>query len=278
MVERIVVSGRGRLSAYACPPGKPLSSCALAGAGALCASEDALFAACGREGVIWRLDKRTRMPTGMFAGGPGIAQLMLAQDGKRLYALCSEADSLLMLSTRTGMPMVLNRVGVNPCGMALDARGDTIAVAGGGCGEVLLLSAQSLRLTGRLPVQGMAFSVVIAADTVYALSLTETMDSMLTAFFSGGMKREMKLAGMPGVLAALPEGVVAATHRAVYVVSRDACKVLRTMDAPGRAGKLYVLPEGMMMTDIWSDSLYWRGKGDARWYRVAEGVSDVLVL
>ena len=277
MGERIVVSGLDRISVYACPPGEPLASCALEGAGALCATKDALFAACGGESVIWRLDKSTLVPTGVFAGGPGIAQLMLSCDGRRLYALCSEADSLLMLSAETGMPMVLARAGVNPADMALDERGETIAVAGGACGEVLLLSARSLRLMGRLPVRGMVFAVVTVSGAVYALSLTETMDSVLTAFLPGGIRREMLLSGMPGALAAAPQGIAAATHRALYWISFDAGTVLRLEDVPGRAGRLCILPEGMMMTDQYSDALCWKGTKDARWRLAAKGVSDALI-
>lgn len=277
MGERIVVSGLDRISVYACPPGEPLASCALERAGALCAAKDALFAACGGESVIWRLDKSTLVPTGVFAGGPGIAQLMLSCDGRRLYALCSEADSLLMLSAETGMPMVLARAGVNPADMALDERGETIAVAGGACGEVLLLSARSLRLMGRLPVRGMVFSVVTVSGAVYALSLTETMDSVLTAFLPSGIRREMLLSGMPGALAAAPQGIAAATHRALYWISFDAGTVLRLEDVPGRAGRLCILPEGMMMTDQYSDALCWKGAKDARWRLAAKGVSDALI-
>lgn len=277
MGKRIIVSNQDRISVYACPPAGPLASCALEGAGALCAAKDALFAACSRDRVIWRLDKSKLVPTGVFAGGPGIKQLMLSRDGRRLYALCSEADSLLMLSTDTGMPMVLAQVGVNPTCMALDKNGEIIAVAGGACGEILLLRANSLRLMGRMTVRGMAFSVAVGSDTVYALSLTETMDSMLTAFLPGGIRRERLLSGMPGAIAPAPKCIAAATHHALYSVSFDASTVLQQEDVPGRAGRLWALPEGMMMTDVYSDDLYWKGTDNTRWRMAAKGVSDALI-
>ena len=100
MGERIVVSGDGGVRVYASPPGRMLTACGLDGAGAICAARDCLFVASDRDNAIWRLDKNTLMPTGIFAGGPGISQMLSSGDGKRLYALCSDADSLLIPNGR----------------------------------------------------------------------------------------------------------------------------------------------------------------------------------
>lgn len=278
MGERIVVSGDGGVRVYASPPGRMLTACGLDGAGAICAARDCLFVASDRDNAIWRLDQNTLMPTGIFAGGPGISQMLSSGDGKRLYALCSDADSLLMLSLESGMPLVVNRVGVNPCAMAMDERGDTIAVAGGACGEVLLLSALSLSLIGRLPTRGVVFSVAMASDCVYALSLTETMDAVMTSFLPGGTRHELALDGMPGALSVLPDCIAAATHQAMTFASRDGCKVLGQLHVPGRAGRLWFLPGFMMMIDTWSDALFWRGEAMPRWGRVADGVRDAVCL
>lgn len=278
MGERIVVSGDGGVRVYACPPGRLLTACGLDGARAICAAQDCLFVASDRDNAIWRLDKNTLMPTGIFAGGPGISQMMPSGDGKRLYALCSDADSLLMIGVESGMPLVVNRVGVNPCTMAMDERGDTIAVAGGACGEVLLLSALSLSVIGRMATCGVVFSVAMAADCVYALSLTETMDAVLTAFLPGGVRHELPLNGMPGALSVLPDGIAAATHQSVTFASRDGRRVFGRLQVPGRAGRLWALPGCMMMIDTWSDSLFWRPEALPRWERVADGVRDAVCL
>ena len=218
------------------------------------------------------------MPTGLFAGGPGIAQMMLSRDGKHLYALCAEGDGLLMLCAGSGTPELFCRVGVNPCAMAMDESGDVIAVAGGACGEVFLLNARSLLLNKRLPACGMVFSVAISEECVYALSLTETMDSVLTAFLPDSSRREILLPGMPGTLCILPEGVLAATHCGLFFVSRDAGVVWRRMPAPGRAGRIVMLRDGMVMTDQWTERLFWFGYKSREWKCIAQGVKDTAAL
>lgn len=278
MGERIVVSGDCGIHVYACVPGEPLSSCRLRGAGAVCMAKDCLFAACDRENAIWRLDGETLMPTGIFPGGPGMSQLMLSRDGERLYALCSEADSLLMLDAKKGEPLVLARVGVSPSAMAMDERGEIIAVAGGGCGDVLLLSARTLSLLGKLGTSGMVFSVAVSSGAVYTLSLTETMDSVLTSFLPGGRRYELALSGMPGALFACADCVAAATHQGIYFAAPDGGALLGRIGSPGRAGRLWILSGGMLMTDLWTDALFWRRGGVSRWARIAEGVRDAVCL
>lgn len=278
MGERLIISGGGKVCAYTWPHWELAAMQVLEGAGALCADGRQIFAADQRGCAIWRLDRDTLTITGQYTGGPGVTQLMLSGDGRRLYALCSEADSLLMLSARNGAPMVLNRVGVNPCAMAMDERGEVIAVAGGACGEVLLLSAHSLNLVGRFAASGVVFGAAIVSGTVYALSLSETMDSVLTAFLPGGSRRELVLAGMPGTLAIVPEGVAAATHQAVYFALRDTGAVYRRISVPGRAGRLLIRPRGMLLTDTWSDSLFWRAAPSQAWKRIAGEVRDAALL
>jgi len=278
MGERIVVSGDGGVCAYACPPGKPLESYVFCGAGAVCAGKDGLFVSCDQENAIWRLDRKTLERTGAFQGGPGMAQIMTSSDGKRLYVLCSEADSLLMLDAKGGTPQVLSRVGVNPCAMAMDEREETIAVAGGGCGDVLLLGAHSLSMMGKLGTCGMVFSVAVSSGVVYALSLTETMDSVLTSFLPDGRRRELPLSGMPGALCVRADCVAAATHQGVFFAARDGSALLGRLSCPGRAGRLWMLSEGILMTDLWTDALFWRGGGISHWVRIAEGVRDAVCV
>lgn len=228
--------------------------------------------------MIWKFHPETLTAMGAFSGGPGISQLMLSRDEKRLYALCSEADSLLMFHAQSGIPLMLARVGVNPCALALDERGETIAVAGGASGEVLLLCAKTLALVGRLDTCGVVFSVAVAQGGIFALSLTETMDSVLTSFLPNGMKKVLSLCGMPGALCVFNGCIAAATHLGLFMIAQDGSRILGQLSVPGRAGRLMTVQEGMLMTDVWSDSLFWRAHTEGQFIRVAEGIRDMACL
>lgn len=275
MGETVVVSGGGELRELSLPRGQVVRRMALEGAGALCAGGGSLFAASRWGEVIWRLDARMLVPTGLFAGGPGVCRLMLSHSGERLYALCGEADSLIMLDARSGAPLLLNRVGVSPCAMALDETGGRIAVAGGGCGEVIVLDAQSLRTERRLSTCGMVFGTALHAGRIYALSLDETMNAAVTAFFPSGGHAVQALPGMPGALAVQGAQLVAATHAGVFLLAPDTLRIRACFDAPGRAGRLLCAGAGLMMTDQWSDGLYLRS---GRWRLLAGQVSDAVLL
>ena len=276
MGETVVVSGGGELRELSLPRGQVVRRMALEGAGALCAGGGSLFAASRWGEVIWRLDARLLVPTGLFAGGPGICRLMLSHSGERLYALCGEADSLIMLDARSGAPLLLNRVGVSPCAMALDETGRCIAVAGGGCGEVIVLDAQSLRTERRLSTCGMVFGTALRAGRIYALSLDETMNSAVTAFDAVGVRAVRALPGMPGALAWNGGSLMAATHAGIFMLSPDMLRVRSVFDAAGRAGRLLETGAGLAMIDQWSESLLLRQAG--RWRLLGEQVSDAICL
>lgn len=278
MAGKIIVSGDMGLCMYSSPPEKLMAANGLGGLGPVCVGQRDLYAVSCRENIIRRFNRETLSPDGAFSGGPGITQLLLSRDGKRLYALCSEADSLLMLDTISGAPLVLARVGVNPCAIALDEQEENIAVAGGASGEVLLLSARSLNTVVRMDTCGIVFSVMIAAGCVFALSLTETMDTVLTSFLPGGIRRELFLEGLPGALCALRDCIAAATHLGLFFVGLEGGTILGRTGVPGRAGRLWVLPEGMMMTDMWSDTLFWRSCTHRCWECVMDGVKDAVYL
>lgn len=91
---------------------------------------------------------------GAFCRRPGHASAAALADGERLYALCTEADSVLLLDAVSGAPLILNRAGLNPQNITLDETGDTLAAAAGESGDVLLLHARTLSLLARLPVAG----------------------------------------------------------------------------------------------------------------------------
>lgn len=277
MGERLILSGGEGLRELCLPQDVQGRHMALAGAGALCASQGTLFAASRWGDMIWRIDAELMVPTGLFAGGPGVCRLMTDRAGKRLYALCADADSLLMLDAHSGAPLLLNRTGVGPCDLAMDEAGRMLAVAGGGSGELLLLDALSLRIRRRLSVRGMVFGVALCGDTAYALSLNETMNATLTAFFSSGHSRELALPGLPGALVRTEGAVVAATHEHIFAVAPDLSRVLGVSDAAGRASRLLITRSGVAALDVWSESLVLRERS-GRWRPLAAHVQDAVVM
>lgn len=185
----------------------------LSGAAALCAGGESVFCASRREDVIWRLDARTLCPQQLFAGGPNVTRLLLSPDGGTLYALCQDADSVLMLESRTGAPLMLARAGQQPRGMALDPSGRCLAVAGGGRCEVQLLNATTLRTTGRAVLPGPVTDVAFSAGMLYALCLAGENASRVYALRArnGAASWNVALSGLPGGLCPVRGGVLAGT-------------------------------------------------------------------
>mgnify|MGYP000954694195 CR=1 FL=1 len=169
MEKRIIVSGGDEVRVFA-PPGRGvLEHIRLEGAGTLCACGEHVFCASNWGDMVWRLDAQKLVPTGLFAGGPGMKRILPSPDGTRLLLLCAEADSVLLLDAGCGLPLVLARAGLNPQNIALDETGDVLAVAAGESGEVLLMSARSLTLLRRLSMPGMVFDVTLCGGCACAL-------------------------------------------------------------------------------------------------------------
>ena len=272
--NRVIVSGGGGLRELIVPELQWGKSVRLEGAGALCAGRGTLFCACAPGDVIWRLDAQSLMPTALFAGGPGIRALSLSADGKRLYALCGDADSLLMLNAQTGAPMIVNRVGMGPCAMAMDEAGRVIAVAGGECARAVLLCASTLDVIGSLPMPGMVVGVALRQGRVHALCLNETLSSTLTTVLPDGERRTLALRGMPGTLALCRGALLAATHGHLYAIAEDGSRVLREAGAAGRASRLLLCGERLLMLDMFSEALLALEREDGHWKCAAQGVSD----
>ena len=272
--NRVIVSGSGGLRELFVPGLRWGKAARLEGAGALCAGQGRLFCACAPGDVIWRLDAQSLMPTALFAGGPGIRALSLSADGKRLYALCGDADSLLMLDAQTGAPMIVNRVGMGPCAMAMDETGRVIAVAGGECARAVLLCASTLDVIGSLPMPGMVVGVALQRGMVHALCLSETLSSTLTTVLPGGGRRTLTLRGMPGTLSLRRGMLLAATHGHLYAVSEDGSRVLCEDSAAGRASRLLLCGEELLLLDMLGEALLVRERGDGGWRAAAEGVRD----
>ena len=245
MQKHIVVSGGDELRSFALPMLGETRRIRLDDAGALCAWGETVFCASGWGDVIWRLDAERMIPTGLFAGGPGMRRLLLSPDGERLYALCTEADSVLLLDAVSGAPLVLNRAGLNPQNITLDETGDTLAAAAGESGDVLLLHARTLSLLARLPMPGMVYDVRLRNGSVYALCLNEAMMSTLVTVPPCGIRQMLRLEGMPGALAMCGETLLCATEGFLHAVSMDGTRVLRTEKAAGRADRM-LLAEGRL--------------------------------
>ena len=278
MSGQLIVSGGDELREFSLPGAIPKRRIRLEGSGALCASAGNVFCACDWGDVIWRMDGRLLVPTGLFAGGPGMCDLMLSPDGERLYALCADADSLLAMSAVSGAPLMVNRVGVNPRQLAMDEDGEVLAVAGGECASAVLLCAKTLRVLGQLPMPGIVYSVALCGGRVHALCLNDALGSTLTTVLPGGVRQTLRLPGMPGLLQSGRQGLLAATHEHLFTVSPDGARILAERDAAGRAGRFFDRPDGAIMQDSLGEALFARGAGSGRWRLIADCARDAALL
>lgn len=255
MGERIIVSGGDEVRVFAPPGRESLEQIRLEGAGALCAYRQTVFCASDWGDMVWRLDAKKLVPTGLFAGGPGMQRLLLSPDGARLLILCAEADSVLLLDAACGAPLVLARTGLNPQSIALDESGEILAVAAGESGEALLLSARSLTQLRRLPMPGIVFDVLLHNGTVYALCLNETLNTTLTTLPGGGARQLLTLSGMPGRMAVERGALVCATEGFMHTVSLDGCRLLHTRRVPGRAAAWQSFGETLLVCDALTEQI-----------------------
>lgn len=274
MQKHIVVSGGDELRSFALPMLGENRRIRLDDAGALCAWGETVFCASGWGDVIWRLDAERMIPTGLFAGGPGMRRLLLSPDGERLYALCTEADSVLLLDAVSGAPLILNRAGLNPQNITLDETGDTLAAAAGESGDVLLLHARTLSLLARLPMPGMVYDVRLRNGNVYALCLNEAMMSTLVTVPPCGIRQMLRLEGMPGALAMCGETLLCATEGFLHAVSMDGTRVLRTEKAAGRADRMLLAEGRLLLCDSLTENMVMRDRG-GRWQRLCPNVRDM---
>ena len=261
MEERMIVSGGDEVRVFAPPKREPQEQIRLEGAGALCVSHGAVFCASDWGDTVWRLDAERLVPTGLFAGGPGMKRILSSPDGTRLLLLCAEADSVLLLDAGCGLPLVLARAGLNPQNIALDETGDVLAVAAGESGEVLLMSARSLTLLRRLSMPGMVFDVTLCGGTVHALCLNDALDATLVTGPQIGARQILPLPGMPGRVAADGGRLLCATEGFLHAVSRDGMRLLHTEHAPGRAGGCQRYAGAMLLFDGLSERIFARSSG-----------------
>jgi len=260
MGREVIVSSGDALRMVSLENGREMQRIPLERAGALCISESQIYCACGD--AIWRLDRRYLTPTGLFCGGPDMCSLMISGDGTRLFALCGEADSVLMLSAETGEPLLLNRAGVNPREMALD--GEMLAVAGGESGLVLMLCARSLHVLDAISMPGPVYSAALREGTIYALCLTAELSSLLVTQKKGGSRHILALAGMPGRLLMRRNCLLTATDGALHAVSLDGRRIMRRISVPGRAVWMADTGEETLLLDGYTEKLFAAGRNGTR--------------
>ena len=249
--EELLVSGGGAVRAFALDGTWREHYIPLEKAGAISTANGEAFCASGDR--IVRLDAQSMLPKAILGGGPDMVDIKTSADGAYLYALCGEADSVLMLNLRRCEPVLLNRAGVNPKRMAID--GDMLAVAGGESGAVHLLCAKTLCMLGELAMPGPAYDVTTGGGRLCALCLTASLDSALVTVL-GGRRSVLKLSGMPGCLLMQGGLTMAATEGMLYSVSQDGTRVVGMHAAPGRASWLGMARGRLLLLDAYSESLF----------------------
>ena len=257
--KEVLVSGVGRLLSMPLNRTRAARQIPLERSGAVCSADDEVYCACGEQ--IIRLDARTLLPKAVFCGGPGMNDLKVSQDLSALYALCSEGDSILMIDLISGIPVLLNRAGVNPRNMVID--GGMLAVAGGESGEVYLLCERSLCMLDHLAMPGPVYAVAMRDGRIYALCLTASLDCILVTI-AGCTRSEYSLSGLPGCLFAGKKALYAATEGMLYTVSLDGTQILGVCTAPGRASWMNEADGKLLLLDAYSEGLFCRERAGWR--------------
>lgn len=242
----------------------------LPGAGALCACGRELFVSSGCGDMIWRLD-RNLMPAALFAGGPGMRQLLLSGDGGRLFALCADGSSILVLDSKSGAPLLLARAGSSPGGMAM--RGNALAVAGGGEG-LLLFDSGSLSLLSRLRTPWPAVSAALTERYACALCRDDMLDSVLVCYEHGIERGRLRLPGMPGTLHDLCGMLLVCTRGWLYAVSPERMQLAARRRAPGIGARLLFAGGILLMVDELGEAVYALA---GRWKRLAHPAADLCI-
>ncbi|MEG0767381.1 MAG: beta-propeller fold lactonase family protein [Clostridia bacterium] len=214
MQERVIVSDAtgGCLTAYRLPTWTiQAQTRELAQPSSLCGRDGWIYCACMADACIWRLRGDNLQPVQCYAAGKGIEHICLSRDGRRLYALLGEADSLLMLDVDAGYPLMSTPVGVHPRDMRLDHSGRWLAVAGGASGSILMLEADTLRVRAEYAVDGIACGVLFGREEM--LALCASGDYELHTVIGGirphqGLWHErFTLPGLPGAFAMSAQGL-----------------------------------------------------------------------
>lgn len=259
MERRIIVSGGEGLRVFSLPDGALLRRMRLKGSGALCCARNMVYCACGTDGRIVGLDAGTLDIKAAFAGGPGICGMCVL--GDRLYALCGEGDGVLMLDAKDGSPLVFARAGQAPMQLKGDEERRVLAVAGGGDGRVTLLCAESMHSLGSEEMPGPVYSVVLLHGRIHALCLSETLDALLVTIRPEGGRHTLMLHGLPGVLAAQGDALLAAVQGGIYRISADGKRILAFIPAGGYGRWMAAAGNQLLCLDAAGERLWAIGGG-----------------
>ena len=252
--------------------GERLRYAPLMGAGALCAGEKSLFCADG-SGAIWRMDRENFLPEGCICGGPGLCDLCLSPDEARLYALLGDADSVLMVDGRTGRPMLVNHCGCNPKQLLLCGR--VLAAAGGESGMVHLYDADTLVCQREISMPGPVYSIAISGGRLYALCLTERLDTVLIVV-EGKKQNFQDLQGMPGTLLIHENRLYAATQGMFYVFDLESLRLIKRMSVSGRPSRMFVAGKCVIAYDPLFERVYAMHE-DWRWRMLCARANTVCI-
>lgn len=245
----------------------------LEGAGALYVAKEHLL--CAGAWEIYRLDRRTLLPQALYSGGPGICDLCLSEDEKTLYALCGDADSVIMIDAQSGQTLLLNRVGCAPRQMVY--LNHMLIVAGGESCCIHWISAQTLRTERIWFAPGAVCAVSASCGSVYALCLTKNLNSLLITLGPNGRQQSLQLAGMPGCLLLRKNMLLAATQQHLYAVSPDGTSLLWKRAMPGYAGKMLEASGTLFSCDLLSERLYACRTESRQWIPVHAGIRDMAL-
>ena len=272
MEEKLIVSMRDGIAAIS---RENMMSCyaPLDGAGALCAGEKGIFCADG-SGVIWRMDQKTLMPRTIACGGPGVCDLKLSDDQSRLFALLGDADCILMSDAHTGMPLAVNHCGCNPRSMVY-APG-FLAAAGGESGRVHLFHPHTLEKTGEISMPGPVYSVALCGSVGCALCLSARLDTLLV-LWKERLLAVLPLPGMPGCLRACGGELYIATEGNIWRYSITDGRIHRLCSAPGRASRMLIEKNQIVLYDPLSECVFLSVNGDS-WRRLCGEARDIALV
>ncbi len=263
MQGEAVVSGGGKLRVLSLACGEVKQEAAISDCGAVCPHAGGVFAASGRDGVIYRLDGRL-LPCGVYAGGPGMRALCLSGDGERLCVLLGEADSVLMLNGHDGSPLLLARVGASPCRMRLDDAQGHLIVAGGKDGSASVLCAATLRTFCTLREEGVCCDALRTGGRLCMLMMTPSMDTRLVVHEAQGDRWQIGLCGLPGSMCARGRALLLTAGEWLCSVDPVRRRVCRKTRMPGAAGRVVPAGEGMLLLCPLEETLYLFGGGEPR--------------
>ncbi len=173
----------------------------------LAVGQDQLFCFSRQKGEVLYVQKER-----WLSSAPGLEAMCISQNGRFLYQLSGEADTLLCVDVKTAQPLFSVKCGCYPQDLSLHPAYSLIAAATGAAGEIKVFKTPDLTPHSTYRVPGIAARVAFAKTGLVFLSAVEKGDvhTMLGLIRHGSSSFE-ELAlykGLPGSLCILPDGTV----------------------------------------------------------------------